>query len=92
MTKILIKMESGHVRIILKRRGETVGEESFLDEHNLTEKLLVITDKLLKKNSLAAGNISKIEVESDSENNYTSNRIAKTIARSWNWARSTEYQ
>ncbi|MBU2028590.1 hypothetical protein KJ761_01715 [Patescibacteria group bacterium] len=84
--KILLEIKAGWIRIILKDKKNILDEMSFLEERNLSEKLLPTIDKLLKKNKMQLQDIQDFQVISDLGENYTTFRIAKTVAQSFLFA------
>jgi tRNA A37 threonylcarbamoyladenosine modification protein TsaB len=84
--KILLKIKSGQIRIILKDKKNILDELSFLEARNLSEKLLPMIEKLLKKNKLQPKDIEDFQVISDLGKNYTTFRIAKTVAEAFKFA------
>jgi tRNA A37 threonylcarbamoyladenosine modification protein TsaB len=87
---IEIQIKDKQIKLILKEKSNILDSLDFPEERQLSEKLLPSIDKLLKKNKLKTVDIDKIEVESDLGENFTTFRIAKTVADTWNWARSVE--
>ena len=88
---LLIQIKDKNISIMLKKNGKIVDEFSFPDEHNLTEKLLPEIDKLLKKNKLDIKDIEKTSLKSDMDDYFTTQRIAKTVVNSLNWANKMKY-
>jgi tRNA A37 threonylcarbamoyladenosine modification protein TsaB len=84
--KILLEIKSGRIIIILKDKRSILEEVSFLEERNLSEKLLPTIDKLLKKNKLQPQDIQDFQVVSDLGENYTTYRLAKTVAEAFKFA------
>ena len=84
--KILLEIKAGWIKIILKNKKNILDEVSFLEERNLSEKLLPTIDKLLKKNKLQPQDIADFQVVSDLGENYTTYRIAKTVAEAFKFA------
>lgn len=84
--RILLEIKAGRIRIILKNKKSILGEVSFLEERNLSEKLLPTIDKLLEKNKLQPGDIQDFQVVSDLGENYTTYRIAKAVAEAFKFA------
>lgn len=84
--KILLEIKSGWIKIILKNKKKILGEVSFLEERNLAEKLLPTIDRLLKKNELQPQDIEDFQVISDLGENYTTFRLAKTVAEAFKFA------
>lgn len=84
--KIKIKIKNGQIILVLKEENKIIDKLNFTEEHNLSEKLLLNIDKLLKKNKINNKRVKKIELESDIGEPYTTYRIAKTIAKTFNWS------
>lgn len=88
--KILLEIKAGWIKIILKNKKNILDEVSFLEERNLSEKLLPTIDKLLKKNKLQSEDIADFQVVSDLGENYTTYRLAETVAQSFLFALKEE--
>lgn len=78
--KLSINIKNGEVEIILRKKSAEIDRMSFLDKHNLTEKLLVLIDELLKRNKLEISDVENVHVESDMTDSFTTARIAKVTA------------
>lgn len=83
--KILIQIKNRKVKLVLFQDGKEIDFLDILDEMRLSENLLVEIDKIIKKNNLQKKDIEKIEVDSDQEDNFTTSRIAKSVANAWNF-------
>jgi len=83
---IEIQIKDKQISLFLKQKGQILDSLDFPEERQLSEKLLPSIDKLLKRNKLKTEDIEKMEVESDLGDNFTTTRIAKTVANTWNWA------
>lgn len=64
MEKIEIKIDNQKIEILLKDNNKIVDKTIFPDKHNLSEKLLVEIDKLLRKNGLKPWNINPHTIDS----------------------------
>ena len=78
------------ITLLLKQEGQIIDSFDFPEERQLSEKLLPSIEKLLKKNKLATKNIEKIEVQSDLGDNFTTYRIARSVAEAWNFAQQNQ--
>lgn len=87
---VYLEIKAGWIKIILKDKKNILDEVSFLEERNLSEKLLPTIDRLLKKNKLQSRDIKDFQVVSDLGENYTTFRIAKTVAQSFLFALKEE--
>ena len=83
---LFVEIKAGWIKIILKDKKNILDELSFLEERNLSEKLLPTIDKLLKKNKLQPQDIKDFQVVSDLGENYTTYRLAETVAQSFLFA------
>lgn len=83
---IEIQISNKQITLFLKDKKNIVDSLDFPEERQLSERLLPAIDKLIKKNKLKTEDIEKITVESDLGDNFTTCRIAKTVANTWNWA------
>jgi tRNA A37 threonylcarbamoyladenosine modification protein TsaB len=83
--KILIEIREKKIRLALLQKGKEVDFLDIIEDHVLSEKLLPEIDRLLKKNKLKSEEIKRILVKSDQGDNFTTTRIAKTVANTWNW-------
>jgi tRNA A37 threonylcarbamoyladenosine modification protein TsaB len=88
--KILIKIEERRIRLMLLQNKKEIDFLDIIEEYNLSEELLPAVDKILKKNKLQTKNIERVEVKSDQGDNFTTTRIAKTVANAWNWAQKSQ--
>lgn len=84
---LIIKIENRKVRIILEKEKNVLDEIHFDEEYNLSEKLLPSIDEILKKNNLKPEDISECQVDADIDDSFTTYRIAKAVANSFNWAK-----
>jgi tRNA A37 threonylcarbamoyladenosine modification protein TsaB len=84
--EILLEIKKGWIKIILQDKKNILDEASFLEERNLAEKLLPTIDRLLKKNKLQPQDVSDFQVMSDLGENYTTFRLAKTVAEAFKFA------
>ncbi|PJA87386.1 MAG: hypothetical protein CO140_04640 [Candidatus Moranbacteria bacterium CG_4_9_14_3_um_filter_40_7] len=83
---LLLEIKSGWIRIVLKDEKKVLDELSFLEERNLSEKLLPTIEQLLRKNKLQPQDIQDFQVTSDLGENYTTFRLAKTVAEAFKFA------
>lgn len=82
--KIIINIKDDEVKLTLIKNRETVDEETWQDKKNLSQKLLVKIDKLLQKNNLSPSDIKKTCVKTKISDKFTTVRIAKTVAKTFN--------
>lgn len=83
--KFLINIRKGKASLTLFNKSKKIGS-SFAENYNLSEKLLLEIDKLLKKNNLTPRDIKKVIVQTDTPESFTTSRIAQAVGKAWNWA------
>ena len=83
--EIIIKIKERKISTILLQNKKEVDFLNIVEEHSLSEKLLPEIDRLVRKNKLKLEDIEKVTVDSDQEDNFTTTRIAKSVANAWNW-------
>jgi len=88
--EIIIKIQERKIRIILLQNKKEVDFFDIVEEHSLSEKLLPEIDRLIQKNKLKLEDIEKVAVDSDQEDNFTTTRIAKSVANAWEWVRKNK--
>lgn len=83
--KLDIHVEGKNIEIMLKKDRKVVDGMLFLDEHDLTEKLLPAIDEILKRNKSEINDVKKARVFSSDPDSYTTSRIARAVANVINW-------
>jgi len=86
--EIIIKIKERKISIVLLQNEKEVDFLNIVEEYSLSEKLLPEIDRLLRKNKLKLEDIEKVTVDSDQEDNFTTTRIAKSVANAWEWNRT----
>jgi tRNA A37 threonylcarbamoyladenosine modification protein TsaB len=91
----LISKNSMNLKLILKNSRITVelrNNQKIIDSinlenaNNLSKILLVNIDLILRRNKLGKNQIEKVSVKSDIPDSYTSNRIVKSLEKSFGFA------
>ena len=82
--EIIIKIEDKKIKLILKNKNKIIDEFFWEEERNLSQRLLVEIDNLLRKNDLTPKNIKEMRVETDIDDKFTTARIAKITAKTFN--------
>jgi tRNA A37 threonylcarbamoyladenosine modification protein TsaB len=85
---IIITIQNKNIKIALKKGKKVVNEISLPDNRDLGEKLLPVVDKMFKKANIESKNVEKVEVFSNQNDSFTTTRIAKTFAKTFNWAKA----
>lgn len=83
---IKIILKNNELAIELSDHKKTIDSINLETSNNLSKILLTSIDLILKRNKLKKNQISKFFVESNIPDLYTSNRIAKSMKKSFNFA------
>ncbi len=82
--KIIIKIDGSKITLILKKGEVKVDNFSWEEKQNLSQRLLVEIDNLLRKNSLTPEDVENVKVKTDIDEKFTTVRIAKVVANTFN--------
>jgi pantothenate kinase type III len=84
--KLEIDILNSTVKLSIKKNGVVISQLRWEEENNLSEKLLAKIDELLKANSFKSVDIKSISVKADVPVGYTTERIARSVAKAFNYA------
>ena len=84
--KLELHLTKDKATLYLKDGRKIIDKVEWLENNNLSQKLLLEIDKIIRKNKLKKEDIKKIEVKSDIPVGYTTTRIAQTVAKTYNFA------
>jgi len=82
--KLHLKKEKNILYLMDGKR--IVGQSVWKEENNMSQKLLAEIDKIIKKNKLKLNCVKKMEIKSDIPAGFTTTRIAKIVAKTFNYA------
>ena len=85
--RILIEIKEQAIQLILIQEEKQVDILEFSGNHNLSEILLGKIDELMVKNELKFSDIKKMTVKSNIPDNLTTVRIAKIVAKTFNFSK-----
>ncbi|KKR21106.1 MAG: hypothetical protein UT50_C0013G0009 [Candidatus Moranbacteria bacterium GW2011_GWA2_39_41] len=83
---IQINIENKIVTINLLDKKKVIDDVTITEEHRLSEDLLPTMVALLKKNKMTTQDVKKMILQSDMGDNFTTHRIAASVANAFNWA------
>lgn len=86
MYKLKINLNKDEVVLELADDDKLIDSSIWSDSNNLSRKLLVKIDLLLKKNRITPQDLGKVETHSEIPDRFTSNRIVEIIAKTFNFA------
>ena len=89
---LIIDIHDKIVKIILLRDGKEINKLEFPEINNLSEKLLLSISKILDKNNLKPKDIVNMELKSNLTDSFTTYRIGKVIADTFNWSNGFLFQ
>ncbi|MCK9378951.1 MAG: hypothetical protein M0P97_02290 [Candidatus Moranbacteria bacterium] len=81
MNILKIKIEQNKILLALEKDGKVLDTLEWKEENNLSQKLLEEIDNLLRKNGLSQDDLEKAEVVSDMSEQFTTRRIAESVAQ-----------
>lgn len=84
--KIIIQIKKRKIQIRLLAEENVKDREDIKDEFGLSEKLLPKIEKMLERNGLDRNDIKEVKIDSDQSDNFTTTRIAKSVANIWSYA------
>lgn len=84
--KIVLSIKEKNVRLSLLNNNDLVSEKKWVDKNNLLEKFFPAIDEILKENNLEIRDIKEFSLETDVPQGYTTERIARTIIQTLNFA------
>ncbi|EKE21888.1 MAG: hypothetical protein ACD_7C00096G0005 [uncultured bacterium] len=87
---IILEIKEDRINLLLKDKNKIVDEISWKERLDLSEKLLFVIDKLLVKNNLKSSDMSKMIVKSVISDNLTTVRIAKIVAKTFNFSKTVD--
>lgn len=85
--EIEIKIENKSIDLALVSQKRIIDQINLPDERRLSQELLLTIDRLLRRNKLSSEDVEKINLKSDIPDTFTTFRIAKAVAETFNWAR-----
>lgn len=83
---IEILLEKEVIAIKLKNASKIIDSVELKNEKNISKTLLIAIDNLLRKNKLGKNQLKNISVKNKIPESYTSSRIAKSLAKSFNFS------
>jgi tRNA A37 threonylcarbamoyladenosine modification protein TsaB len=86
---IEIVLTKKDIRILLKNKNSLVDKIILKEINNLSNALLGKLDNIIRRNNLSKNQIKNISVKSKLPDSYTSARIAKSIVKSFVFAKKT---
>ncbi|MFA5993902.1 MAG: hypothetical protein WC823_02980 [Parcubacteria group bacterium] len=87
---IEIRIKNKVVDILLLDKEVVLAKSTIVEEHQLSEKLLLVIDELLMENGLTSKDIAKMTLQSDMGDNFTTHRIALTVTEAFNWGKTVD--
>lgn len=89
--KIRITIKKNGVNLSLWEGKRKIDERAIRSERSFSQKALLGIDAILTKNKLKPKDIKKVEVFSDQDENFTTTRLAKSLANAWNLSQKKDW-
>lgn len=89
MRTIEIKIEDNTITLILRKDSEVIDEMSWSEKQNLSGELLVKIDELISRNKVDRNEV-KMTVDTEIDEKFTTVRIAKVVANTFNYCNSEQ--
>ena len=86
MYSCLLTLTKTDARLVLMRDGEAVAEKSWAESRDLGRQLFQGIEALLSENDLNPEDVTDFRLETDVSENFTSVKIAETVAKVYTWA------
>jgi tRNA A37 threonylcarbamoyladenosine modification protein TsaB len=83
---IEIIVKDKRINLVLRREEEFIDSLFWQEGDNLSQKLVLKIDELIKRNNLTSSEIEKIKVKTNISEKFTTVRIAKVVAKTFNFA------
>ena len=84
--KLELHLAKNKATLYLKNKNGVIDKSEWLENNNLSQKLLLGIDKIIRRNRLKKEDIKNMEIKADIPVGYTTTRIAQTIAKTYNFA------
>lgn len=86
MNSFLLTLTKTDARLVLMKDEEVVAEKSWAESRDLGRQLFEGIEVLLSGNNLHPGDVSDFRLETTVSDNFTSVKIAETVAGVYTWA------
>lgn len=86
MYTFLLTLTKTDAKLVLTKDGEVVAEKTWAESRDLGRQLFEGIDALLQENDLNPQDVSDFRLETAVSDNFTSVKIAETVARVYTWA------
>jgi tRNA A37 threonylcarbamoyladenosine modification protein TsaB len=89
--ELKLKAELNHdfLLVSLEKEGRVIGKVKTSNDRTISQKLLPLLDKFLKKNKVSTEDIKDIKLKSKLPDSFTSYRIVKVVLETIKWNRIT---
>ncbi|MFC1644998.1 hypothetical protein ACFL08_03155 [Patescibacteria group bacterium] len=88
MFNIEIKIEDDKITLILRKDEEVVDEMIWNEHQNLSAELLGKIDELITRNKVDRNEVKNVSVNTGIDEKFTTVRIAKVVANTFNYVNS----
>lgn len=89
MTQLILILKEKNIALVLRRADDVIDRVEWIDENNLLEKFFPICDAMLTKHNIDIVDVDDFAVDATIPQGYTTARIARTIVKTFNFARKS---
>lgn len=86
MLSFFLTLTKTDARLVLLKDGEVVAEKSWAESRDLGRQLFQGIEVLLTENNLNSEDVTDFRLETSVSDNFTSVKIAETVAKVYTWA------
>lgn len=90
MYSFLLKLTKTDAALILQKDGEGVATKTWAESRDMGKQLFEALQVLLQENSLGPTDVDSFRLETEVSDNFTSVKIAETVAQVYNWSVSVQ--
>lgn len=90
MYSFLLKLTKTDATLILQKDGEGVATKTWAESRDMGRQLFEALQGLLQENSLGPTDVENFWLETEVSDNFTSVKIAETVAQVYNWGVSVQ--
>lgn len=87
--QLLLILKEKSVALVLRNEENVIDQEKWIDENDLLEKFFPILDMMLSRHDLDIVDVDDFLLETSIPKGYTTARIARTIIKTFNFARKS---
>ncbi len=92
MYSFLLTLTKTDAKLSLQKDGEEIAYKTWTESRDMGRQLFEAIQALLTENSLGPTGVDSFRLDTDVSDNFTSVKIAETVAKVYTWGVSVEMQ